>query len=60
MNIELVKTSPNGQVVIPQTLRKKLGLEPNDLIHIQLIGDVLVVKKLELESLAKHVRGGKK
>jgi len=58
--VDVTKVSTKGQVVIPRELRKQLGLAEGDNLQIEKVGDLLVLKKITLESLEKELRGGKK
>ncbi len=56
------KLSTKGQVVIPKSLREKLGLKPGDPLAIAVAGDRLIMRKITLddilqESLANHEQG---
>ena len=58
---ELKKTSTKVQVVIPSEIRKELGIQPNDTLQVERVGDLIVLKKIELPSLSKELkRGGRK
>ena len=58
---DITKISTKGQVVIPNDIRKKLGLKGSDNLQIEQVGDLIVLKKVELESLSKELsRGGRK
>lgn len=57
---EITKISSKGQVVIPRELRKKLGLSDGDSLQIEQVGDLLVLKKINLGSLEEELRGEKK
>lgn len=57
---EITRISSKGQVVIPRELRKKLGLGDGDSLQVEQVGDLLVLKKIELGSLADELRGEKK
>ena len=58
---DITKVSSKGQVVIPNDIRKKLGLKGSDTLQIEQVGDLIVLKKVELESLSKELsRGGRK
>jgi len=60
---EITKISTKGQVVIPNELRKQLGISEGDTLQIEKVGKLLVLKKIELSSLAKELnkpkRGGR-
>ena len=56
------KLSTKGQVVIPKSLREKLGLKPGDPLAIAVAGDRLIMRKITLddilqESLANYEQG---
>jgi AbrB family looped-hinge helix DNA binding protein len=58
--IELTKASTKGQVVIPQGMRDALRIAPGDVLQIERVGDLIVIKKLTLSSLHAQLkqRGG--
>ncbi len=51
---EVTTISEKGQVVIPQSIRKELGIKPKNKFLIYGRGDTIVLKKLELPSLKKE------
>lgn len=57
---EITRISSKGQVVIPRELRKKLGLGDGDSLQVEQVGDLLVLKKINLSSLEEELRGEKK
>jgi AbrB family looped-hinge helix DNA binding protein len=62
-NIATTKLSSKGQVVIPEDVRKELGLEPGAQFVVMGEGDVVILKKIEAPdrreflALARKVRG---
>ena len=46
-NIATTKLSSKGQVVIPEDVRKELGLEPGAQFVVMGEGDVVILKKIE-------------
>jgi AbrB family looped-hinge helix DNA binding protein len=60
--IATTKLSSKGQVVIPEDVRKELGLEPGAQFVVMGEGDVVILKKIEapdrqeFRSLARKVR----
>jgi AbrB family looped-hinge helix DNA binding protein len=46
-NIATTKLSSKGQVVIPEDVRKELGLEPGAQFIVMGEGDVVILKKIE-------------
>ena len=62
-NIATTKLSSKGQVVIPEEVRKELGLEPGAQFVVMGEGDVVILKKIatpdrrEFLALARKVRG---
>jgi bifunctional DNA-binding transcriptional regulator/antitoxin component of YhaV-PrlF toxin-antitoxin module len=52
--------SGKGQVVIPQTLRKKLGLEPKTKLLVYEYRNMLVLQKLELPDIEKKMEAVRK
>ncbi len=57
---DITKISSKGQIVVPRKLRKKLGLEDGASLQVEQVGDLLVLKKITLDSLEKELRGEKK
>jgi AbrB family looped-hinge helix DNA binding protein len=61
--IATTKLSSKGQVVIPEDVRKELGLEPGAQFVVMGEGDVVILKKIEapdrqeFRALARKVRG---
>ena len=62
INIATTKLSSKGQVVIPEDVRKELGLEPGAQFIVMGEGDLVILKKIEAPdrseflALAKKVR----
>jgi len=51
---EVTTISEKGQVVIPQSIRKELGIKPKTKFLIFGRGDTVIMKKLELPDLKKE------
>ena len=51
--MEILRMSSRGQVVIPQQLRTQLGLQEGDLIGIEKINDVAVMKKVDVDLVSQ-------
>jgi len=51
---EVTTMSKKGQVVIPQSIRKELGIKPNTKFLVYGRGDTVIMKKLELPDLKKE------
>lgn len=51
---EVTTISEKGQVVIPQSIRKQLGIKPKNKFLVYGKGDTIIMKKLELPSLKKE------
>ena len=51
---EVTTISEKGQVVIPKSLRKELGIKPGTKFIVYGRGDIVVMKKLELPDLRKE------
>ena len=49
--IETTKVSARGQVVIPKRAREKLGWRIGDHVIVEVRGDAVILRKLELEAL---------
>ena len=48
MAIDLTKLSQKGQVVIPNTVRRELGLKEGMKFLVMGVGDTIVLRRLEL------------
>jgi AbrB family looped-hinge helix DNA binding protein len=48
--------SEKGQVVIPQAIRKKLGLEPKTKLLVYGYEDAVILKKLQVPDAAKELQ----
>ncbi|MEM4733558.1 MAG: AbrB/MazE/SpoVT family DNA-binding domain-containing protein [Candidatus Bathyarchaeia archaeon] len=51
---EVTTVSEKGQVVIPQSIRKELGIKPKTKFLVYGRGDMVIMKKLELPDLKKE------
>ena len=51
---EITTISEKGQVVIPQSIRKELGIKSKNKFLVYGRGDTIILKKLELPSLQKE------
>jgi AbrB family looped-hinge helix DNA binding protein len=51
---EVTTISEKGQVVIPQSIRKELGIKPKTKFLVYGKGDTVIMKKLELPDLKKE------
>jgi AbrB family looped-hinge helix DNA binding protein len=52
---EVTVVSEKGQVVIPQTIRKKLGIGPKTKLLIYGYQDAVIMKKLEVPDVIKDL-----
>jgi len=52
----IVKTSSKGQIVIPAEIRRKLGIEPGQKVHLSLENDKAVITPLPKDPI-KTLRG---
>ncbi len=60
MAMDLTKLSQKGQVVIPNTVRKQLGLKEGMKFLVVGLGDTIILRRLELgeeRARLKHVLG---
>ena len=55
----VVKTSSKGQIVIPVEIRKKLNIEPGQMVRLTLEGDKAVITALPQDPI-KALRGALK
>ncbi len=51
---EVTTISEKGQVVIPQSIRKELGIKPKNKFLVYGKGDTIIMKKLVLPDLKKE------
>lgn len=51
---EVTTISEKGQVVIPQSIRRELGIKPKTKLLVFGKGDTVIMKKLELPDLKKE------
>ena len=51
---EVTTISKKGQVVIPQSIRKELGIKPKNKFIVYGKGDTIIMKKLDLPNLKKE------
>jgi len=54
---EIAIVGTKGQIVIPQRIRKELGISSKTKLAVYMRGDKLVVTKLELPPLGEELRG---
>jgi AbrB family looped-hinge helix DNA binding protein len=52
---DITVVSEKGQVVIPQTIRKKLGIGPKTKLLIYGYQDAVIMKKLEVPNVTKEL-----
>jgi AbrB family looped-hinge helix DNA binding protein len=50
---QVTTISEKGQVVIPQSIRKELGIKPKNKFLVYGRGDTIILKKLELPNLTQ-------
>lgn len=53
--VDVTVVSEKGQVVIPQNIRKKLGIGPKTKLLIYGYQDAVIMKKLELPNITKEL-----
>jgi len=51
---EVTTISEKGQVVIPQSIRKELGIKPKTKFLVFGRGDIVIMKRLELPDVKKE------
>lgn len=52
--LEITTMSEKGQVVIPQTLRKEMGLKAKTKMIVMRKGDIIVMKMLQIPDVKKE------
>lgn len=53
---DITIVSEKGQVVIPQAIRKKLGLEPKTKLLVYGYEDAVILKKMQVPDVAKELQ----
>ncbi|HKW05695.1 MAG TPA: AbrB/MazE/SpoVT family DNA-binding domain-containing protein [Nitrososphaerales archaeon] len=53
---DITIVSDKGQVVIPASMRNKLGLKPRSKLLVYAMDDAIVLKKLRLPDMKKEMR----
>lgn len=56
-DVEITTISEKGQVVIPQDLRKHLGIKPKTRFIVFAMGDNIIMRKLDLPDIKKEWNG---
>jgi len=59
-SVKIVQSDKRGQVVIPQSIRKNLGLEEGSAFWVYEMEDGIYLKKVEapsLKSIKKRIKG---
>jgi AbrB family looped-hinge helix DNA binding protein len=51
---QVTTISEKGQIVIPQSIRKELGIKPRTKFLVFGKGDIVIMKKLELPDMKKE------
>jgi AbrB family looped-hinge helix DNA binding protein len=51
---QVTTISEKGQVVIPQSIRRQLGIKPKNKFLVYGKGDIIIMKKLEIPDLKKE------
>ena len=51
----VIIVSDKGQIVIPQSIREKLGIKPRNKLLIYNYQDAIILKKLEMPDLTKEL-----
>ncbi|MEM1548308.1 MAG: AbrB/MazE/SpoVT family DNA-binding domain-containing protein [Thermoproteota archaeon] len=54
--LDVIVVSSKGQVVIPQEIRKKLGINPKTKLLVYGYRDAVILKKMETPNVAKKLR----
>ena len=54
---EIATVGTKGQIVIPQQMRRELGIKPRTKLAVYRRGDKLVVAKLEVPPLGEELKG---
>jgi AbrB family looped-hinge helix DNA binding protein len=52
---EITKISTKGQVVISNSIRRALKLAPGDTLQIERVGNLVVMKKIEVKPLKEEL-----
>jgi len=51
----IITVSDKGQIVIPQSIREKLGIKPRNKLLIYNYQDAIILKKLEMPDFTKEL-----
>jgi AbrB family looped-hinge helix DNA binding protein len=54
--VKLMKVSSKGQVVIPSSIRKEVGIETGDQLSIYTDGNTIFIKKIDKEEILREFR----
>ncbi|MBO3840156.1 MAG: AbrB/MazE/SpoVT family DNA-binding domain-containing protein [Thermoproteota archaeon] len=54
--LDVIVVSSKGQVVIPQEIREKLGINPKTKLLVYGYRDAVILKKMETPNVAKKLR----
>jgi len=52
--VEITKLSSRGQIVIPKGIRQQLGWETGDHVAVEVRGDMVILRRLQLESIREE------
>ncbi len=55
LNLELVRLSSKGQLVIPQEVREKIDVEEGDIFAVSSMNHLIVLKKIESPILREEL-----
>lgn len=53
----LIKLSSKGQIVIPKSIRKNLGLAIGDQFHVKIDDDKIILQRVTVSSLIDSLHG---
>jgi AbrB family looped-hinge helix DNA binding protein len=56
MDVETVRISSKGQIVIPQNIREALGMDEGDVLAVTSINDKIVLTKIEIPDREDLIR----
>jgi AbrB family looped-hinge helix DNA binding protein len=51
--MEITKISSKGQIVIPQSIRNEMAMSEGDVIAIERINDMIVLKKIDVDLVSQ-------
>ena len=54
---EIIKISTKGQIVLPIKMRENLGMKEGDIIAVETINNMMVLKRIDVDLLTQFKQG---